>query len=78
MRVYAAAWLAQADQRASGSLLARLPARPERVVDLMAAVLANPRTPREKLAVELRERVIGGGLGQDGFMPGIKALAAGR
>jgi integrase len=75
LRVYAA-WLAEADQRAAGSLLARLPARPEPVVDPMAAVLANPRTPREKLAVELHDSIVRGGLAVGEFLPGIKQLAS--
>jgi integrase len=77
LRVYAA-WLAEADQRAAGGLLARLPARPGPVVDATASVLGNPRTPREKLAAELHDSIVRGDLDAGDVLPGIKQLATER
>lgn len=55
LRVYAA-WLAEVDQRAAGGLLARMSSRPQSRPRLPRALTA-PRTPRERIAAELHERV---------------------
>lgn len=76
LRVYAA-WLAEADQRASTSLAARIPVRPPSA-DALPRAVTDPRTPREKLAVELRGMVVDGTIGVGEHLPSIKALAAER
>jgi integrase len=57
LRVYAA-WLAEADQRAAAGLVARAPSRAGWSRNERAMV--NPKTPRELLAVELREQILSG------------------
>ncbi|WP_234027796.1 tyrosine-type recombinase/integrase [Pseudonocardia dioxanivorans] len=76
LRVYAA-WLAEADQRASTKLAARIPVRPP-ATDALPRAMTNPRTPREVLAAELRDMVVAGGIGVGDHLPSIKALAAER
>ncbi len=73
LRVYAA-WMAEADQRAAGGLLARMPSRPRSRPELPRA-LTSPRTPRERIAAELHERIAVGEVAQGSHLPGIKELA---
>lgn len=77
LRVYAA-WLAEADQRASAGLAARMPVRPTPSSTPSERALTRPTTPREHLAVELRDRVVRGELVPGEFLPGIKQLAQER
>lgn len=74
LRVYAA-WVSESDQRAAGNLGARMPARP-----LEPAVRRRQtdqaRYAYEVVACALREQIESGELAEDGFLPGIKALAA--
>ncbi|WP_214370180.1 tyrosine-type recombinase/integrase [Pseudonocardia sp. H11422] len=77
LRVYAA-WLAEADQRASASLAQRGPARPTTPVDEAERALRRPRSPRERLAVELREKILNGDYLAGSHLPGVKTLAADR
>ena len=65
LRVYAA-WVAEADQRAAAGLAARLPNRPAPQAEGMARVLTSPRTPYERIAVELRARILDGTYHQPG------------
>jgi hypothetical protein len=58
LRVYAA-WVAESDQRAARGLVSRLPQRPA-VRTATERALEQPRTPRERLAVELREQIVSG------------------
>ena len=74
LRVYAA-WMAEADQRAAAGLLARMPGRPRSQPRLSRALTA-PRTPRERIAAELHERIATGEVPPGGHLPGIKELAA--
>jgi integrase/DNA-binding transcriptional regulator YhcF (GntR family) len=74
LRVYAA-WLAEADQRASAGLAARMPMRPVASLTPAERALARPANPREHLAVQLRERVVRGELAAGDVLPGIKQLA---
>lgn len=74
LRVYAA-WLAEADQRAAAGLLARMPARPEPVPDRLERAKTDPQSPRERLAVELRQRIFAGEFPVGSYLPGIKQLA---
>lgn len=73
LRVYAA-WLAEADQRAAGGLLARMPSRPTE--ESSPRALRAPRTPRERIAATLHARVVAGEFLPGGHLPGIKELAA--
>jgi site-specific recombinase XerD/DNA-binding transcriptional regulator YhcF (GntR family) len=75
LRVYAA-WLAESDQRAAGGLLARMPVRPEATPERSERAKTDPRTPRERLAVELRDRIVAGEFPVGGYLPGIKQLSA--
>lgn len=74
LRVYAA-WVAEADQRAAAGLAARLPSRPTPEPDGMERVLANPRAPYERIAVELRSVILGGKYADGEPLPTIKQLA---
>jgi integrase len=71
LRVYAA-WLAEADQRASAGLAARMPVRPPATLSPTARAMTRPTTPREYLAVELRDQIISGAVASGDFLPGIK------
>lgn len=73
LRVYAA-WLAEADQRAAGGLLARMPPRPTGESAVPRA-LTSPRTPREQIAAALHARILAGEFPPGTHLPGIKALA---
>jgi hypothetical protein len=77
LRVYAA-WLAEADQRASAGLAARMPVRPPAPLSPAVRAMTRPTTPREYLAVELRSQVISGAFLAGDFLPGIKQLAQDR
>jgi integrase len=77
LRVYAA-WLAEADQRASAGLAARMPARPVSAPSAAERAMTRPATPREHLAVELRERIVRGEFTAGDVLPGIKQLAQER
>ena len=75
LRVYAA-WLAEADQRAAAGLLARMPARPEAPATRAERAKTDPQSPRERLAVELRDRILAGEFSVGSYLPGVKQLAA--
>jgi len=77
LRVYAA-WLAEADQRASTGLGARMPLRPVRRVSQTERAMTPPATPREHLAAELRQRIVSGDFAEGEHLPGIKHLALER
>jgi DNA-binding transcriptional regulator YhcF (GntR family) len=68
LKVYAA-WLSEADQRASQSLFARLPERP-------AVVPATPRHPHERIAAEIRTEIIAGTYPPASALPTVKEIAA--
>ncbi|MCK2238089.1 tyrosine-type recombinase/integrase [Crossiella sp. S99.2] len=74
LRVYAA-WVSEADQRAAGKLLNRMPARP---VPTSAAnrVQRELCSPYEKLAVKLREQIVDGTFPAHTPLPSTKQLAA--
>ncbi|MEK6438926.1 tyrosine-type recombinase/integrase [Pseudonocardia sp. T1-2H] len=77
LRVYAA-WMSEADQRAAGGLLGRMPARPEVVADPVERALGDPKTPRELLAADLRTDILTGKIPLGGHLPGLKQLAKER
>jgi integrase len=65
LRVYAA-WLAEADQRASARLAQRGHVRPAPPTNEAERALRRPRSRRERLAVELREKILNGDLADGG------------
>lgn len=77
LRVYAA-WLAEADQRASASLAARAPVRPVGPATVAGRALRRPKTPRELLAIELRQQILDGAYADGEHLPGNKALGRER
>ena len=72
LRVYAA-WVSESDQRAAGSLGARMPVRPaephHRATD-------RAPYPYEVVASAIREQIESGDLIEGTFLPGVKAIAA--
>jgi integrase len=76
LRVYAA-WLSESDQRAAAGLAARMPARP-REAKRTERAMTLPKTPRERLAAELREQILTGAVPVGGHLPSIKQLARER
>lgn len=73
LRVYAA-WVSEADQRAAGGIGARMPERPAPPESEMERVRRDPRTPRERLAIELLEQIESGAVAGGTHLPGIKPL----
>lgn len=73
LRVYAA-WIAEADQRAAAGLATRLPNRPATQLDGIERVLAEPRAPYERIAVELRSAILDGKHAAGEPLPTIKQL----
>ncbi|MGH3872564.1 MAG: tyrosine-type recombinase/integrase [Pseudonocardiaceae bacterium] len=74
LRVYAA-WIAEADQRAAAGLASRVPNRPAAQPAGMERVLADPRAPYERIAVELRSAILDGRYTANKPLPTIKQLA---
>ena len=72
LRVYTA-WMSESDQRAAGNIAARMPALPSRLAD--ETFEFEPASPYEHLAVELRDRILGGKLVADLPIPPVKQLA---
>lgn len=73
LRVYAA-WVAEADQRAAQGLADRLPARPSPAAEDAEGAKTNPRSPYERVAAELRERIAKGSFGVGEPLPTGKQL----
>ncbi|MGH3864697.1 MAG: tyrosine-type recombinase/integrase [Pseudonocardiaceae bacterium] len=73
LRVYAA-WVAEADQRAAVGLASRLPSRPAPELDGVERVLAGPRSPYERIAVDLRSAILDGRYAGGEPLPTIKQL----
>ncbi|MFW6042024.1 MAG: tyrosine-type recombinase/integrase [Guyparkeria sp.] len=59
LRVYAA-WLSEADQRASSALLGRLPALPDRADSPQERAKVYPRAPFELIASQIRDEILSG------------------
>lgn len=74
LRVYAA-WLAEVDQRAAASLLARMPDRPRPETDPVQRAKTDPRTPAERLAADLRGRIVSGEYPVGSELPPMSQLA---
>lgn len=75
MRVYAA-WLAEADQHAATGIAGRMPSRPVPTQSPAERARTEPRTSRERLAVELLGVITSGAVADGAHLPGIKTLAA--
>ncbi|TDD03107.1 GntR family transcriptional regulator [Saccharopolyspora terrae] len=73
LRVYTA-WVSEADQRASAALVDRVPKRPK-PLSQAGRVRAKPRSPYEKLAVDLYEQVERGERADGDELPPMKRLA---
>ncbi len=73
LRTYAA-WMSEADQRAASGIATRMPSRP---ASLAAAERAqrDPQSPYEKIAAELRRKILSGDLGDGDVAPTEKQLA---
>jgi integrase/DNA-binding transcriptional regulator YhcF (GntR family) len=74
LRVYTA-WVSEADQRASLSLHARMPARPA-VAEGTDRALTAPNSPYEKIAAGLYQQIARGEIAVGGHLPTVKAIAA--
>ncbi|GAA5120033.1 tyrosine-type recombinase/integrase [Haloechinothrix salitolerans] len=72
---YYAAWLSEADQRAAQSLVGRMPARPQHV-DPVQRAQTHPQAPYERIAAELRTKVLDGELADGTEVPTQKQLTA--
>jgi len=73
LRAYSA-WLAEADQRAAGSLVARMPPRPAPAIAALPSDFV-PSSPYEQVAAALREKILGGDPAPGLALPAIKKLA---
>jgi integrase len=67
LRIYAA-WVSEADQRAAGTLLTRMPARPAPPPEGAERAKLDPRRPYERIAAALRLAIL------DGSLPGGSTL----
>lgn len=74
LRVYSA-WVAESDQRASKTLSSRMPARPKAAVDRAERAKEDPRAPYEKIAADIRRRIVDGDLTPGTLLPSEKVLA---
>lgn len=68
-------WTSEADQRAAGSIVPRVPARPRRQAELPPRVEIEAKHPFEKLALLLRDRIYEGHWAIGLRIPSAKALA---
>jgi integrase len=74
LRTYAA-WVSEADQRAASGIATRMPSRPMPLGAIERAQ-HDPQSPYEKIAAELRCRILSGHLVEGDFAPTEKQLAA--
>lgn len=74
-KVYAA-WVTEADQRASKTLMSRVPERPPAPLDPAERAKVDPQAPYEHIAVALRAQILEGELTEGEHLPSIKSLAA--
>jgi integrase len=72
LRVYAA-WLSEADQRASTALLNRRPERPTQLAPHERAK-ADPQAPFERIAAQIRSEILAGSLPAGDTAPSVKEL----
>ncbi len=74
LRTYAA-WMSEADQRAASGIATRMPSRPASL-DAVERAKHDPQSPYEKIAAELRRRILSGDLAAGDLAPTEKQLAA--
>jgi integrase len=75
LKVYAA-WVSESDQRASTSLFSRMPVRPESGATAAVTPMAEPRSPYEKIAAQLRREIEVGVIPIGEPIPTVAELAA--
>ena len=75
LKVYAA-WVSESDQRASTSLFSRMPVRPESGATAAGTPMAEPRSPYEKIAAQLRREIEVGVIPIGEPIPTVAELAA--
>lgn len=75
LKVYAA-WVNEADQRASQTLLSRVPERPAPPLHPAERAKTNPQSPYEKIAAQLRPEILDGTRKPGEFAPTVKELQA--
>jgi integrase len=73
LRTYAA-WMSEADQRAASGIATRMPSRPASL-EAVERTQLDPRSPYEKIAAELRRRILLGELAEGDVAPTEKQLA---
>jgi integrase len=74
LRIYAA-FREEADQRAAVALSPRMPAVPDPPPAPVERAKTDPRSPYERIAAALRERILGGELAEGGPLPSIAEIA---
>lgn len=74
LRTYAA-WVSEADQRAASGIATRMPSRPA-PLGAVERAKCDPQSPYEKIAAELRLRILSGVLADGDLAPTEKQLAA--
>ncbi|MQA08130.1 MAG: tyrosine-type recombinase/integrase [Pseudonocardiaceae bacterium] len=74
LKVYAA-WVSEADQRASATLLTRVPERPAPPPTPAERAKANPQAPYEHIAAQLRHEILAGEREDKSLAPSVKQLA---
>jgi len=75
LKVYAA-WVTEADQRASQTLLSRVPERPAAPLDPTERAKEDPQAPYEYIAARLRKAILNGLLNDGDNAPSVKQLCA--
>lgn len=75
LKVYTA-WVTEADQRASQTLMSRVPERPAAPLDTIERAKENPQAPYEHLAAGLRAQILDGLFADGDQVPTVKELAA--
>lgn len=75
LKIYTA-WVTEADQRASQTLLSRVPERPGAPLDPIERAKENPQAPYEHIAAGLRAQILDGLLADGDQLPTVKEVAA--
>lgn len=75
LKVYAA-WVTEADQRASQTLLSRVPERPAAPLDPAERAKDDPQAPYEHIAASMRRAVLNGLLKDGDYAPSVKQLCS--
>ncbi|MEW2507080.1 tyrosine-type recombinase/integrase [Amycolatopsis sp. NPDC047767] len=75
LKVYAA-WVSEADQRASKTLLEHVPPQPPARVSATERAKTAPSAPYEEIAAAIRRRILSGEIADGSVAPSIKEVAA--